>query len=289
MDLDDQAEPVVRVWSSPMRRCLQTAVPLAAALGCPSVVAEADICEVGGHHRATGEPPAPSGVDLAFEHSGFVDTSRLPGGLGSAQVRAVGPLLQPGGAAGLSASHGVCRGQQRGQPWWSAGDDSTAEGVEQAMSRAYRVGEEMLRVAQAGQTDVLVAVSHDGFIQLLLSALLVAGRQLAGRGGRGMGPLGDAAKEESEALRDGLVGGAGEGLGEGGWLAGPPLLQFTLMNTGTVALDISGGFAYSMPTRNESHCPAGPDRMSPPQACLYSTRANTAAAAPSEAVQCAVL
>ena len=167
MDLDDQAEPVVRVWSSPMRRCLQTAVPLAAALGCPSVVAEADICEVGGHHRATGEPPAPSGVDLAFEHSGFVDTSRLPGGLGSAQVRAVGPLLQPGGAAGLSASHGVCRGQQRGQPWWSAGDDSTAEGVEQAMRRAYRVGEEMLRVAQAGQTDVLVAVSHDGFVRLL--------------------------------------------------------------------------------------------------------------------------
>lgn len=179
MDLEEETEISnvleYRVLSSPMRRALETALPLADALGLRTVVAEADLCEVGGYYGAPGEPAAPSPSYIASAYGSAVDVSRLSGG---------------------STSTG----------WWS---DNDAEGLTEATSRAQRTAKKLISMAQGGDggPDVVVVVSHDAYLQLLVSALLDC----------------DARDDEDDLST----------------MPRAPLIPFSLMNTGTVAFDIS--------------------------------------------------
>ena len=132
----------LRLLCSPMWRALQTAKPLAGAMGLDLVV-DPDLAEIGGHFGAEQEAPSADEILDAFGISAMSDPFAV--------AVDVGRLPEVGawdGEAGL-------------------------EGRETARRRAARVAAGLYELALEDVVDVAVMVTHDAFIKLLLLELLV--------------------------------------------------------------------------------------------------------------------
>ena len=172
----------VSVRASPMWRALQTAKPLAVALQVEQLLVDPDLAELGGHFGGTGAvtAAAPSVDEIVgfFGLSDYFDVANID-------------------VARLPAEGG-----------WDAGRGY--EGWAESRERAARVAASLIEIAVEGAADVVVLVSHDGFIKLLLATLMHGG--------------GDGNDSDSS-------GGAGQ------------MIDCELLNTATTAIeiDMSGG------------------------------------------------
>lgn len=142
---------ITKIYCSPMLRAMQTAWPIARALGMPAEVMM-DIFEQGG--MFTGDP---SDLDNVVNHPGLTRAE--------IEERFQGYVLPP---------------QITAEGWWRDGYEDMPGSFGRAARVAYRLRQMAHQIAEGSEADErIVLVSHATFIDHLLKALL---NQLPGMG-----------------------------------------------------------------------------------------------------------
>ena len=140
------------LYCSPMRRALQSAAPIAAALGLRPQV-DARIHEVGGIHETPPFPPQPPALADKAPRAGHC----LPG-LKRAEIASEFPDFSL--PAAISA-----------EGWWRRPRETEAE----AAARVQEFAADMRLLARAEANQRLAFVTHGGFLNWLLCALFADG------------------------------------------------------------------------------------------------------------------